>query len=53
MTTNDILTLIPVIVIFLSVIIPLVMGIVYYTRENRRLDREERERAQKAASQGA
>lgn len=52
MTTNEILTLIPVVVIFLSLFIPLVMGIVYYTRENRRLDREERARTRKTASHG-
>ncbi len=49
MTTNDILSIIAITGIFLAGIIPLVMGIIYYTRENRRLDREEKD-AQKAAS---
>jgi hypothetical protein len=41
---TEILSIIAISVIFLSGIIPLVMGIVYYARENRRLDREEKER---------
>lgn len=50
MSGKDILGLVIIAGVFLAVFVPLVMGIVYYTRENRRLDREERENARKAAS---
>ena len=49
MTTNDILAYIAITGIFLAGFIPIVMGIIYYTRENRRLDQEEKE-AKKAAA---
>ena len=49
MTATEIVEIILILVILLSGIIPLVMGIIYYTRENRRLDREEKD-APKAAS---
>lgn len=49
MTATEIVEIILILVILLSGIIPLVMGIIYYTRENRRLDREEKD-AQKAVS---
>lgn len=44
MKTWDVISIILIVVLFLSGFIPLVMGIVYFARENRRLDREERER---------
>lgn len=44
MTTWEIISIIAIMMVFLSGFIPLVMGIVYYARENRRLDREEKER---------
>ena len=51
---NELLTIIVISVIFLSGIIPVVMGIIYYARDNRRMDLEERAKAEKAAShQGA
>jgi hypothetical protein len=50
MTAREILEIVLILVIFLSAIVPMVMGIIYYTRENRRLDREEREKAGKPAS---
>jgi hypothetical protein len=50
MSTEDILSYIVIIGIFLAGFVPIVMGIIYYTRENRRLDREEKEKASKAPS---
>jgi len=47
MTTREIVEIVLIFIIFLSGFIPICMGI----RENRRLDREEKERAAKAASQ--
>lgn len=47
---NELLSIIAISAIFLAGIIPVVMGIIYYARENRRIDREEREKAAKAAS---
>ena len=44
MATNEVISIVLILVIFLSGFVPIVMGIIYYTRENRRLDREERER---------
>jgi cell division protein FtsL len=49
MTATEILSVVLIIVILLAGIIPMVMGIIYYTKENRRLDREEKN-ARKAAS---
>lgn len=49
MTAREIVEIILILVILLSGIIPIVMGIIYYTRENRRLDREEKD-AQKAGA---
>lgn len=46
---NEVLSIIMIAGIFLAGFIPIVMGIIYYTRENRRLDREEKE-AEKAAT---
>jgi len=53
MTIIEIIEIILILVILLSGLIPLVMGIIYYARENRRLDNEEREKAQKSASHSA
>jgi hypothetical protein len=50
MAVTEIISIILILMVFLSGFIPIVMGIVYYARENRRLDREEREKASKAAS---
>ena len=50
MTTREIIEIVLILIIFLSGFIPIVMGIIYYARENRRIDREEREKAAKAAS---
>ena len=50
MSSNDVLGLIIIAGVFLAGFVPLVMGIIYYMRENQRLDREDREKAQKAAS---
>ena len=50
MTAREIFEIVLIMLIYLSGIIPMIMGIIYYTRENRRLDREEREKAQKPAS---
>ena len=47
---NELFSIIVISVIFLSGIVPVVMGIIYYARENRRLDKEEKENAAKAAS---
>lgn len=47
---NEILSIIVISVIFLSGIIPVIMGIIYYARDNRRLDLEERAKARKTAS---
>ena len=44
MTGYDIFSLVAAAGIFLAVFIPLLMGLIYYIRENRRLDREEREK---------
>lgn len=49
MTAREIVEIILILVILLSGIIPIVMGIIYYTKENRRLDREGKN-AEKAAS---
>ena len=46
---NEILSIIAITAIFLAGIVPVVMGIIYYARENKRLDREEKE-AERAAS---
>ncbi|MEX1239667.1 MAG: hypothetical protein WEB30_08115 [Cyclobacteriaceae bacterium] len=51
MSGKEVLGLIIVAGVFLAGFIPMVMGIIYYTRENRRLDREERQRARKTASE--
>ena len=48
---KELISIIMIFIIFLSGFVPIVMGIIYYTRENRRLDREEKERGAKAASQ--
>lgn len=50
MTTREVIEIILIFIVFFSGFIPIVMGIIYYARENRRLDREEKERAAKAAS---
>lgn len=51
---NEVLSIIVISVIFLSGIIPVIMGIIYYARDNRRMDRERKDKARKAAShQGA
>jgi hypothetical protein len=50
MSAREILEIVLIMIIFLSGFIPIVMGIIYYTRENRRLDREEKEKAAKAGS---
>ncbi|MEO5600613.1 MAG: hypothetical protein ABIR06_06785 [Cyclobacteriaceae bacterium] len=49
MAINEVISIILILVIFLTGFVPIVMGIIYYTRENRRLDGEEKE-AKKAAS---
>ena len=50
MTGTEILEIVLILVILIPGIITMVMGIIYYTRENRRLDREEKEKAQNSAS---
>lgn len=45
MTSWEIITIIAIMIVFLPIFTALVMGIVYYARENRRLDREERSKA--------
>ncbi len=50
MTGYDIFSLAAAACIFLAVFIPLLMGLIYYIRENRRLDREEREKTAGAGS---
>lgn len=50
MELSEIVSIVLILMVFISGFIPIVMGIVYYARENRRLDREEREKAAKAAS---
>jgi hypothetical protein len=52
MTTREIFEIVLMCIIFLSGFIPIVMGIIYYARENRRLDREEKEKREAAARQG-
>ncbi len=48
MTAQDIFSLVILAGVFLAAFVPLLMGLIYYIRENRRLDREERENAAKA-----
>ena len=50
MAISEIVSIILILMVFFSGFIPIVMGIIYYARENRRLDREEKENAGKAAS---
>lgn len=50
---SEVVSIVLILMVFFSGFIPIVMGIIYYARENRRLDREERERAEKAASRAA
>lgn len=51
MATSEIVSIILILMVFFSGFVPIVMGIIYYARDNRRLDREEGERVRKAASQ--
>lgn len=50
MAIKEIIEIILILIILLSGLIPIVMGIVYYARENRRLDREEEERVSNTTS---
>jgi len=50
MTVSEIISVILILIVFLSGFIPIVMGIVYYSRENRRLDRAEREKIEQTVS---
>jgi len=50
MTVREIVGIIMIFIVFLSGFIPIVMGIIYYARENNRLDKEEREKAARSAS---
>jgi hypothetical protein len=50
MSTQEILGLIIFAVIFLTGFIPMAIGIIQLTRENRRLDREWRESTKKGAA---
>ena len=52
MTTGEIVSIVLILMVFFSGFIPIVMGIVYYARENRRLDREEKERSRAASHHG-
>ncbi len=49
MKLYDIISYVAMTGIFLAGFVPIVMGIIYYTRENRRLDRESKD-AEKAAA---
>lgn len=53
MTTWDIISIFLILILFLSGFVPLVMGIVYYARENRRMDREEKEKEEAKAAANA
>lgn len=50
MKLNETIQIILILMLFLTLFIPLVMGIIYYARENRRLDKEARRSAEKAAA---
>lgn len=50
MTVREIIEIVLMLIIFFSGFVPLVLGIIYYARENRRMDREAREESIKAAS---
>lgn len=50
MTGRQIIEIVLILVIFLSGFIPILMGIVHYAREIKRIDREKEEKRAKAAS---
>ena len=50
MTTAEIVSIILVLMLFLSGFIPIVMGIIYYARDNQRLDKEYKEKLRRGAS---
>jgi hypothetical protein len=53
MELSETIQIILILMLFLTLFVPVVMGIIYYARENRRLDREARQRGEKAAAQEA
>ena len=52
MEASEIVSIVLILMVFFSGFVPIVMGIIYYARENRRLDREEKQKRETAARQG-